>query len=50
MDQVLPVRARTATAAEKKRVWSTMTKQWPDYDKYQAGTKREIPVVLVSPR
>jgi hypothetical protein len=26
-----------------------MTAQWPDYDKYQAGTKRDIPVVLLSP-
>src|SRR6266699_4937765 len=24
--------------------------QWPEYDKYQAGTKRDIPVVLLSPR
>jgi len=27
-----------------------MTAQWPEYDKYQAGTKRDIPVVLLSPR
>jgi deazaflavin-dependent oxidoreductase (nitroreductase family) len=49
-DAVLPVRARTATAAEKKRLWPTMTAQWPDYDKYQAGTTRDIPVVVLSPR
>lgn len=49
-DKVLPVRARTATAAEKKRVWPTMTAEWPDYDSYQAGTKRDIPVVLLEPR
>jgi deazaflavin-dependent oxidoreductase (nitroreductase family) len=49
-DKVLPVRARTATADEKGRVWRTMTAQWPDYDKYQARTKRDIPVVLLSPR
>src|SRR4029453_5813943 len=49
-DKVLPVRAHTGTAAEKKRVGPTMTAQWPDYDKYQAGTKRDIPVVLLSPR
>ena len=24
--------------------------EWPDYDKYQAGTKRDIPVVLLTPR
>jgi deazaflavin-dependent oxidoreductase (nitroreductase family) len=49
-DKVIPVRARTATADEKKRVWPIMTAQWPDYDKYQAGTKRDIPVVLLAPR
>jgi deazaflavin-dependent oxidoreductase (nitroreductase family) len=49
-DKVIPVRARTATAEEKKRLWPTMTKEWPDYDRYQAGTKRDIPVVLLSPR
>ena len=49
-DKVLPVRARTGTAEDKKRVWPTMTAEWPDYDKYQAATKRDIPVVLLSPR
>ena len=50
MDKVLPVRASTATAQEKKRVWPIMTAQWPDYDNYQSGTKRDIPVVLLTPR
>ena len=49
-DQVIPVRARTATAEEKKRLWPTMTAQWPDYDKYQTGTNRNIPVVVLTPR
>ena len=49
-DAVLPVTARTAGAAEKKRLWPVMTAQWPDYDKYQAGTTRDIPVVLLRPR
>jgi deazaflavin-dependent oxidoreductase (nitroreductase family) len=49
-DKVIPVRAHTGTPAEKKRVWPTMTAQWPDYDAYQAKTKRDIPVVLLSPR
>ena len=26
-----------------------MTAQWPGYDDYQAGTKRDIPVVLPRP-
>ena len=49
-DKVLPARARTGTAEDKKRVWPTMTALWPEYDKYQAGTKRDIPIVLLSPR
>ncbi len=49
-DQVIPVRAHTGSAQDKKRVWPTMTAEWRDYDKYQAATKRDIPVVLLSPR
>jgi deazaflavin-dependent oxidoreductase (nitroreductase family) len=48
-DQVIPVTARTGSAHDKQRVWPVMTKQWPGYDGYQAGTKRNIPVVLLSP-
>lgn len=40
--------ARTATADEKARLWSTMTAVWPSYDDYQAATDRDIPVVIVS--
>ena len=47
---VIPVTARTGTAEDKKRVWPIMTKQWPDYDNYQANSSREIPVVLLRPR
>ena len=49
-NKVIPVTARTGSAADKARVWSTMTAQWPDYDKYQKSTPREIPVVLLRPR
>jgi deazaflavin-dependent oxidoreductase (nitroreductase family) len=49
-DKVLPVRARTGTPEDKRRVWPIMTKQWPEYDTYQAGSSRDIPVVLLSPR
>ncbi|HKE10921.1 MAG TPA: nitroreductase/quinone reductase family protein, partial [Myxococcota bacterium] len=49
-EAVLPVTARTASAAEKRRLWPIMTAHWPDYDKYQANTKRDIPVVVLSPR
>ena len=49
-DEVIPVKARTATPEEKKRIWPTMTAEWPDYDNYQAGSSRNIPVVLLRPR
>ena len=49
-DQTIPVRARTGTPEEKRRVWPAMTAQWPDYDKYHASTKRDIPVVLLRRR
>jgi deazaflavin-dependent oxidoreductase (nitroreductase family) len=47
---VIPVTARTGTAADKTRVWPAMRAQWPGYDTYQAGTPRDIPVVLLTPR
>lgn len=49
-DRVIPVTARTGTPEDKRRVWPAMTKQWPGYDDYQAGTARDIPVVLLRPR
>ena len=49
-DQVVPVKARTASAAEKKRLWPIMTKEWPAYDDYQSGTKRDIPLIVLTPR
>jgi deazaflavin-dependent oxidoreductase (nitroreductase family) len=47
---VFDVTARTATADEKKRLWPIMTKEWPDYDKYQGRTERDIPLVVLTPR
>ena len=49
-DEVIPVVASTGSAEDKKRVWPAMTSQWPDYDKYQTKTPREIPVVLLRRR
>jgi deazaflavin-dependent oxidoreductase (nitroreductase family) len=40
-------RARTADPDEKPRLWELMASIWPDYDKYQAKTKREIPVIIL---
>jgi deazaflavin-dependent oxidoreductase (nitroreductase family) len=47
---LMAVTARTASAEEKARLWSTMTAQWPDYDKYQRNTERDIPLVILTPQ
>ena len=44
------VRAHTATPDEKSQLWKLMTEVWPDYDKYQEKTSREIPVVVLERR
>lgn len=40
-------KARTATAEDKSALWRILTAIWPEYDSYQARTKREIPVVIL---
>ncbi|MBA3728830.1 MAG: nitroreductase family deazaflavin-dependent oxidoreductase [Actinobacteria bacterium] len=42
-------RALTAAADEKLRLWRLMASIWPEYDRYQAKTKRDIPVVVLEP-
>jgi deazaflavin-dependent oxidoreductase (nitroreductase family) len=43
-------RARTATREEKAELWPIMTNEWPDYDRYQQDTDRDIPVVVLEPQ
>jgi deazaflavin-dependent oxidoreductase (nitroreductase family) len=45
----LEARARTATGAERARLWREMASVWPAYDDYQAKTDRQIPVVVLTP-
>jgi deazaflavin-dependent oxidoreductase (nitroreductase family) len=40
-------RARTATTKEKPRLWRIMASIWPEYDRYQARSSRDIPVVIL---
>ena len=47
---VLAARARPATARQKPRLWGLMTSIWPEYDRYQARTSRDIPVVIIERR
>jgi F420H(2)-dependent quinone reductase len=34
---------------EKQELWPIMTREWPAYDRYQEGTDREIPLVILEP-
>jgi deazaflavin-dependent oxidoreductase (nitroreductase family) len=42
-------RALTASPDEKPRLWRLMVSIWPEYDRYQARTDRDIPVVILEP-
>ena len=49
-EQVFEATARTATGAERTRLWAMMAKIWPPYDDYQVkAVGREIPVVVLEP-
>lgn len=39
--------AKTATAAERRRLWPKIVAAAPGYNDYQAGNSREIPLVLL---
>jgi deazaflavin-dependent oxidoreductase (nitroreductase family) len=41
--------ARTATTEERSQLWPVMANIFPQYDKYQAKAKRDIPLVIVEP-
>jgi proline iminopeptidase len=40
-------KARTATGAERARLWDKMAAIFPPYNAYQEKTEREIPVVVL---
>jgi deazaflavin-dependent oxidoreductase (nitroreductase family) len=44
------LRARTATADERTKLWSEILKAYKGYGAYQEKTDREIPVVVCEPR
>ena len=48
--QVHKLRARRASTEEKTAVWPTCVEYWPDYEKYQDRTDRDIPVFICEPR
>ena len=43
------MRARTASAEEKDRLWPMVTNRSPSYARYQERTTRDIPIVLLEP-
>jgi deazaflavin-dependent oxidoreductase (nitroreductase family) len=45
----LKARARTATGAERTRLWQKALEFWPPYADYEEKTEREIPVVVLDP-
>lgn len=45
-----PMRARTASPAEKANLWPQITKAYKGYAGYQKRTDRDIPVVICEPR
>lgn len=48
--RTIPMRARTADAVERARLWPRITRAYDGYAGYQRKTAREIPVVICEPR
>ena len=46
---VYRMRARTADADERARLWPLLVERYADFASYQTWTEREIPVVICSP-
>ena len=46
-DERFEALARTATARQRPRLWRLMVSIWPEYERYQTRTDREIPVVIL---
>lgn len=44
--ETIPVRARVAEGDERVRLFRAHADRMPNFDEYQAGTSREIPVVV----
>jgi F420H(2)-dependent quinone reductase len=43
----LKARARTATGAERAKLWAKALEFWPPYADYQKKTERVIPVFIL---
>jgi deazaflavin-dependent oxidoreductase (nitroreductase family) len=49
-DEVLSLRTRDATTAERAEYWPKMVAMYPNFEDYQSWTDREIPIVVCEPR
>jgi deazaflavin-dependent oxidoreductase (nitroreductase family) len=47
--KTVKAKARTATGAEREKLWEGALKFWPPYADYKKKTPREIPVVVLDP-
>jgi deazaflavin-dependent oxidoreductase (nitroreductase family) len=45
--ETVPVRARVATGEERERIWERQKTFYPRFEKYEAQTTREIPVIIL---
>ena len=45
----LAVTGETAGPEERARLWTKVTQMYRQYDDYQAKTRREIPIVILTP-
>lgn len=48
-DEVLQLRARDATDAERAQYWPRLTEMYTSFDDYQSWTDRVIPIVICDP-
>jgi F420H(2)-dependent quinone reductase len=47
---ITPVTARQADPQEYQHLWSRITSKYHEFENYQKGTTREIPVVILTPQ
>lgn len=45
-----PVRAVTADAQQRRRLWPRLVELYADFDTYESWTERDIPVMILRPR
>jgi deazaflavin-dependent oxidoreductase (nitroreductase family) len=45
--ETVPVRARVVTGDERERIWARQKAFYPRFEKYEAQTSRQIPVVIL---